>query len=241
MIKEVKFLSDIVKKASMLITDDFEVKAKDDNGDLVTNFDYEVEKYIIDELKKEYPKFDIISEEFNTDGKLTENCFVIDPIDGTINFANKLPEWVIQVAMIKNSEIVAAVVYAPKLNELYIADKSGAYLNGKSIKVNNLPVNKCLYEIDGKRRVNAISRMMEYSKHFRNVGCAGISFAFVAAGKFGGAIFRNETIWDYLPGLYVAKQAGAYVIDEPECHIVANNKKFAEILKENAVFKQNDK
>lgn len=240
MIKETKFLRDIVKKASMLITDDFEVKSKDDKGDLVTNFDFEVEKFIIDELKKEYPKFDIISEEFNTHGVLSENCFVIDPIDGTINFAHNLPEWVIQVAMVENGEIKAAVIYAPKINEMYVADKTGTYLNGKKVTVNDSPVEKCLYEIDGKCRVSAIGRMTKFSKHFRNVGCAGISFSYVASGKFGGAIFRNETLWDYLPGLYIAKQAGAYVIDEIGCHIVANTKEFAMVLKTQATYRSDD-
>lgn len=66
MTKELKFLIDIVKEASKIITDEFEVKAKDDKGDLVTNFDYEVEQFIINKIKKEYPTFTIISEEFNT-------------------------------------------------------------------------------------------------------------------------------------------------------------------------------
>ena len=239
--KEASFLKRVVLDASKLITDDFEVKAKDDKGDLVTNFDYEVEKFIIDELKKEYPNYDIISEEFNTYGKLSENCFVIDPIDGTINFANKLPEWVIQVAMVSGGKVVAAVVYAPKIKEMYVADKSAAYLNGKKISVNNLPIKKCLYEIDGKSRVTAIERMLPYTRHFRNVGCAGYSFAAVAAGKFGGAIFRNETLWDYVPGMFIAKQAGAFVIDEIGAHIVANTKEFAMLLKQEAVFRENDK
>lgn len=240
MTKDAEFLKKVVIKASKLITVDFEVKAKDDKGDLVTNFDYEVEKFIIAEIKKEYPNFDIVSEEFNTNGKLTKNCFTIDPIDGTINFANKLPEWVIQVACVKNGETVAAVIYAPKLNELYLADETGAYLNGKKIHVSNLPIKNCLFQIDGKSRASAIIRMSKYTNHFRNIGCAGIGYAFVADGRYGGMIFRNRTLWDYVPGMFIAKQAGAYIIDEDECYIAANTMEFAEILKENAVFKSGD-
>lgn len=239
--KELEFLKRVVIEASKLITEDFEVKAKDDKGDLVTNFDYEIEKFIIEEIKKEYPEFDIVSEEFNSNGKLTKNCFTIDPIDGTINFANKLPEWVIQVACIKNGETVAAVIYAPKFNELFLADESGAYLNDKKITVHNLPVKKCLYEVLGKNRIPANKRMFAFSRHLRNLGCAGIGYAYVAAGRFGGVIFRNETHWDYVPGMYIAKQAGAYIINEKECYIAANSQEFAEILKENAVFRPEDK
>ena len=239
--KELEFLKRVVIEANKLITEDFEVKAKDDKGDLVTNFDYEIEKFIIGEIKKEYPEFDIVSEEFNSDGKLTKNCFTIDPIDGTINFANKLPEWVIQVACVKDGKTVAAVIYAPRFNELFSADESGAYLNDKKISVNKLPVKKCLYEVFGKNRIPANKRMFSFSRHLRNIGCAGIGYAYVAAGRFGGVIFRNETLWDYIPGMYIAKQAGAYIINEDECYIAANTKEFAEILKENAVFRPEDK
>ena len=71
MIKELKFLIDTVKEASKLITEEFEVKAKDDKGDLVTNFDYEVEQFIMNAIKKEYPDFNIVSEELNSN----ENFF----------------------------------------------------------------------------------------------------------------------------------------------------------------------
>ena len=93
MTKELKFLIDTVKEASKLITEEFEVKAKDNKGDLVTNFDYEVEQFMINEIKKAYPNFNIVSEEFNSNEGLTDNCFTIDPIDGTINFANNIPLW----------------------------------------------------------------------------------------------------------------------------------------------------
>lgn len=239
--KETKFLVDVLKSASKLITEEFEVNAKDDKGDLVTNFDFEIEKFIISKLKKEYPDFDIISEEFNSDGKLTENCFTIDPIDGTINFANKFAEWVIQVACIKNGETCASVIYVPRLNEMYYADQTGAYLNDKKICVNNLPIKKCLFEIDGKPRIAALERMMPYTRHFRELGSVGIAYSYLAAGRFGGVVFRNETLWDYVPGMYLAKQAGAYIIDEPGAHIAANSKEFAEILKKEAIYKNTDK
>ena len=93
MSEDLKFLIDVVKNASFLINDELEVKAKDDKGDLVTNFDYAIEKYLIEKIKEKYPDFSIISEEYNNNNELTENCFTIDPIDGTINFANGIPLW----------------------------------------------------------------------------------------------------------------------------------------------------
>lgn len=238
--KDTEFLIDVVRRANELITEDFEVNAKGNDGDLVTNFDYEIEKFIIGEINKAYPGFDIISEEFNTEGKLTKNCFVIDPIDGTITFAHGCPDWAIQVACIKSGKTVSAVIFLPKLAELYWADETGAFLNGKSINVNTLPIHKCLFEVHGKGRLSALTRMLPYSKHFRRSGSAAVSYAYVAAGRFGGIIFRNESVWDYIPGMFIAKQAGAYLIDEYECHIAANSKEFAELLKKEAMFRKGD-
>ena len=241
MTKDLEFLKNTVKEASELITDEFQVKSKGGYGDLVTNFDFEIEKFIIDKINKEYPNFTIISEEFNKDAKLTDNCFTIDPIDGTINFANGLPLWGIQVALIKNSKTVAAVIYLPKLNEFYCADESGAYLNGKKIKVNDkLKPSQCLYVIEGKKRTRATERMISHRSHARWIGSAAVDYSWVASGKLGGTIFRNESAWDYVPGMYICKQAGAYTYDEKDCHIASCNKEFADILKKDATYRKED-
>ena len=84
MTKELEILMDIARSASKIITDDFVVEAKGNKGDLVTTYDFAVEKHIIAALNAQFPDFDIVSEELNTNNALTENCFTIDPIDGTI-------------------------------------------------------------------------------------------------------------------------------------------------------------
>lgn len=241
MTEDLKFLIDIVKQASELITDDFQVKAKGNCGDLVTNFDFEIEKFITKKLNEKYPNFPVVSEEFNKDVKLTDNCFTIDPIDGTINFAHGLPLWGIQVGFIKNNKTVAAVIYLPKLNEFYYADESGAYLNDKKIEVNSkLTPAQCLYVIEGKKRTKATERMIAHRSHTRWIGSAAVDFSWVASGRLGGTIFRNNTAWDYVPGMYICKQAGAVVYDESDCHIAACNKEFADILKKDATYRKED-
>jgi len=90
MTKDLEFLLRICKQAGELVTDDFAVKSKGGGTDLVTSFDYEIEQFIINQIKKEYPNFGIISEEFNPKAKLTANCFTVDPLDGTVNFAHGL-------------------------------------------------------------------------------------------------------------------------------------------------------
>ncbi|MBR4003838.1 MAG: inositol monophosphatase [Clostridia bacterium] len=241
MTKDLQFIIETVKQASEMITEDFKVRAKGEKGDLVTNFDFEIEKFIIDKIKQKYSDFGIVSEEYNKDATLQENCFTIDPIDGTINFAHNIPLWAIQVGLIKGGKTCAAVIYLPKFNELYSADETGAYLNGEKIKVNEkLKPSQCVYVIEGKNRTAAIDRMSQYHAHARWIGSAAVDYSWVADGRLGGTIFRNNSAWDYVPGMYICKQAGAYIYDEPESHIAACNKEFADLLKQEATFRKTD-
>ena len=241
MSKDLEFLINLVKEASLLITDGMHVKAKDDKGDLVTNFDYEIEKFIIDNIKKNYPEFSIVSEEFNSENELTDNCFTIDPIDGTINFANEIPLWAIQVACIKNGKTVAAVIYLPKLNELYSADEGGAFLNGNKINVNNLDIKHGVYNVEGPDKMQGQVKMSKISRHSRNFYCAAVNFAWTACGRLSGTIFIKDTAWDYVPGQFIVEKAGGVVYNEKRAHIAANNKEFVNMLKDNAIFNPNEK
>ena len=233
MISELEFLIELVKSASLLINDEFEVKSKDDKGDLVTNFDYEIERYIIDKIKDSYPDFSIVSEEYNSKVGLTDNCFTIDPIDGTINFANNIPLWGIQVACIKNKKTCAAVIYLPKLNELYYADENGAFLNGEPIFVNKLDIKKGLYTIDGPGKILSQVKMKDVSPHCRDLYCAAVDFAWVASGKLSATNFVWDTLWDYIPGQFIVEKAGGVIYNETKMHIAANNEEFLKIMKNN--------
>lgn len=240
MSKDLEFLIELVKNASLLIDDEFEVKAKDDKGDLVTNFDYEIEKYIIDKIKQDYPDFSIISEEYNSNNELTDNCFTIDPIDGTINFAHNIPLWGIQVACIKNKKTCAAVIYLPKLNELYYADENGAFLNGTPISVNNCAIDKGLYTVEGPGKMLGSFKMQQISRHCRDFYCAAVNFAYVASGRFSATNFVWDTLWDYVPGQFIVEQAGGVIYNDTKMHIAANNESFLEIMKENSSVNTNE-
>lgn len=231
MSEDLKFLIDVVKGASNLLNDDFEVKPKGDKGDVVTNLDYEIEKYIIDNINKNYPEFTIISEEYNTNKELTDNCFTIDPIDGTINFANNIPLWGIQVACIRNKKTCVAVIYLPKFNELYYADENGAFLNEKPIHVNNLDVKNGLYTIEGANRVEQQIKMREITPHCRDFYCSAVAFSWIAAGRLSGISFRSDNLWDYTPGQFIVEKAGGVIYNEEKMHMAANNEEFLQILK----------
>lgn len=241
MTKELKFLLETVKGASKLITDEFEVKAKDDKGDLVTNFDLEIEQYIINKIKEEYPDFAIISEEFNSKQGLTDNCFTIDPIDGTINFAHGLPLWGIQTACIKNGKTCAAVIYLPKINELYYADKNGTFLNDKKVCVNNKSIDRGLYTIEGRNCMIARYKMDKINRHSRDLHSAAADFAFVASGKTSATNYMGDSYWDYVPGQYLVEMAGGVIYNSKGMHIAANSEEFLKVMLENTQIKDDEK
>ena len=191
MCNELKFLIDLVQQASHLINDELVVNAKDDKGDLVTNFDYEIEKYIINEIKENYPSFSIISEEFNNEKGLTDNCFIIDPIDGTVNFAHHIPLWGIQVACIRDKKTCSSVIYLPELDEIYYADEDGAFLNGKPISVNSYNSHKGLYIVEGPNSILGEVKMKKLNPHCRHFHCAAVDFAWVACGRISATNFVN--------------------------------------------------
>lgn len=234
---EVEFIKRIVKEAEAISQKSFDVHQKDDKGDLVTNLDLEIEKYIIAQIKENYPDFTIVSEEFNSESSITDNCFVIDPIDGTVNFANGLPLWGIQVACRKNGKTIASVIDLPKMNEFYYADETGAYLNEQKITVKEVPIKNTLYSIIGHNGIRETEKMRSFSKNHRTFGASSVTFAFLASGRIHGVNFRVEHPWDYEPGLFLCKMAGASIKSVTSFHAAAMNQEFLDLLEKETTLK----
>ena len=236
---EIEFLKRIVMEANEITRKKFDIYSKGGESDLVTDIDLEVEKYLINGIKENYPDFDIVSEEFNTNGSVTDNCFIIDPIDGTINFANNLPLWGIQIACRKDGETIASVISLPRLNEFYYADNTGAYLNGEKISVKEVPIKNALYAIDGNNNLPSMQKMRKYSSNRRCLGAVCVSMSFVASGRIHGAVFRSNKPWDYEPGLFICKMAGAKIKSINGFHAAAMNQEFLDILERETAKKDN--
>lgn len=226
--KEVDFLIKLVKEASTLVNDSFNVmfKGEENSNNFVTNLDYEIEKFLINQIKKEYPNYDIVSEEFNSLASLTQNCFVIDPIDGTKNFSKKLPLWAIQVGCVQKGELVASAVYLPKTNELFYASlNEGAYLNGQRIFATDMPIKNSLISIEGKfKKENVNKALTEITKEIsiRKFGSVGVSFSYCASGKVDGTAYLGYNLWDIMAGKLLLTEAGAKVIEKPNSFIIAS-------------------
>lgn len=224
-----KFLIKLVKQASKLINKKVDVHQKDGKGDLVTDFDYAIEKFMIEKMKKSYPNFDVISEEFNPHADAQKNYFLIDPIDGTINFANNIPLWGIQVACVKDNKICSAVIYLPKLKEFYYADSDGAFLNGKKIIIRPNNNNKLLYGLMDRHNTKFINAV----QHYRYICCACVMYSWMIKQCVCGVLFVCKDItknWDAAPGVYIAMQAGCVLKNNGDYYAIADNPKTAQYL-----------
>ncbi len=147
------------EKASKILIRDFgelenlQVSAKGPS-DFVTNSDKKVEKVIIEELTKARKNFSIISEEIgeikNSD---KENCWIIDPIDGTTNFLHGIPHFAISIALKSKEEIISGLIFDPIKNEMFYAEKNnGAYFNNQRIRVSKKKkISECLFATGGKK------------------------------------------------------------------------------------------
>ena len=201
------------EKASKILIRDFgELEklqvSKKGPKDFVTNSDIKVEKIIIEELKKARPHFSIISEENGIKkNKDKSNTWIIDPIDGTVNFLHGIPHFAISIALQNNNEIISGLIFDPIKNELFYAEKdNGAFFNNQRIRVskrNN--IDECLFAL-GK-----IENRFNFT--FRRTGCAALDMAYVAAGRFDGYFQKKLNIWDVAAGILIVKEAGGIIND----------------------------
>ena len=202
------------EKASKILIRDFgEIEklqvSKKGPLDFVTNSDLKTEKIIIEELKKAKPNFSIISEENGTeDNKDKNNTWIIDPIDGTVNFLHGIPHFAISLALKSNDEIVSGLIFDPIKNEMFYAEKdSGAFFNNHRVRVSKKnQINDCLFVTGGKMR-------NELDLPYRKSGCAALDMAYVAAGRYDGYFQHNLNIWDIAAGVVLIKEAGGIIND----------------------------
>ena len=196
-------------KASKVLKRDFgEIEklqvSKKGPTDFVTNSDVKSEKIIIDELSKGRPNFSIISEENGIIKKKdVNNTWIIDPIDGTVNFLHGIPHFATSIALKSNDEIVSGLIFDPIKDEMFYAEKDkGAFFNNQRIRVSKKnKINDCLFVTSGK--VN-----FEIDFPYRKTGCASLDMAYVAAGRYDGFFQKNLNLWDIAAGLLLIKEAG---------------------------------
>ena len=200
------------EKASKILIRDFgEIEklqvSKKGPSDFVTNSDLKTERIIIEELTKGRPDYSIISEENGVKkNKDNKNTWIIDPIDGTVNFLHGVPHFATSIALKHENEIVSGLIFDPIKDEMFYAEKNnGAYLNNKRIKVSKKnDLKECLFATSG-----VVERKIEFS--YRKSGSAALDMAYVASGRYDGYFQKNLHLWDIAAGLILVEEAGGVI------------------------------
>jgi len=201
----------------------FTISNKEGMNNLVTEADHAAEKAIIDVIQKDFPDHFILSEETGEIKTNSEFKWIIDPIDGTVNFANGIPLCCVSVALEKNGQMILGAVYNPLMNEFYFAQKGfGASLNDKKISVSQKTsvISSCLvtgfpytYLDEPNGPIQVFEKLIRKGVPVRRLGSAAIDLCWVAAGRFDGFYEHNLQAWDSAAGFLMVEEAGGKVTD----------------------------
>ena len=202
---------------------DFKISNKEGINNPVTEADHASERAIFKVIKSAFPDHYILSEEA---GKIVQDSsykWIIDPIDGTINFAHGIPLNCVSIAVEYNGEIILGAVYNPHMNELFLAEKSkGARLNDKAIQVSTETevTQACLvtgfpytYLDMPNGPLEIFERLIRKGVPVRRLGSAAIDLCWVAAGRFDGFYEHKLEAWDSAAGSLIVEEAGGTVTD----------------------------
>ncbi len=190
--------------------------------DFVTNVDVQAEEQIVETIQEAYPNHTIIAEEQHSiPGSDIE--WIIDPLDGTLNYIHGVPQYSISIAIRQNGQLMHAVVYNPVQEELFTASRGvGAYLNDKRIRASD--TRKLDYaligtgfpyrELDNVELWIAIFReLAKKTAGVRRPGSAALDLAYVACGRFDGFWESGLKLWDMAAGALLVQEAGGIISD----------------------------
>lgn len=226
---------------------DFKITNKEGINNPVTEADHAAEKAIFEVIKNDFPDHFILSEEAGEIVMDSSYKWIIDPIDGTINFANGIPICCISVGLEYNGKIILGAVYNPIMKEFFIAEKGlGATLNDKKIAVSSKTavVNSCLvtgfpytYLDTPNGPLQVFEKLIRKGVPVRRLGSAAIDLCWVACGRFDGFYEHKLQAWDSAAGFLMVEEAGGKVTDFKgdyysvyQPHILATNGKIHDEL-----------
>ena len=218
----------------------FSIEKKSGPNDLVTEVDKASEALIMNIIRENFPDHFILSEEIGEVKMDSSYKWIIDPIDGTVNFANGIPLCCVSIGVEKDGEMIMGAVYNPLMNEFFFAEKNaGAFLNEKKIHVStqNQVLHSCLvtgfpytYLDMENGPLDVFARLVRKGIPVRRLGSAAIDLCWVAAGRFDGYYEHKLNAWDSAAGFLLVEEAGGKVTDfkgnqySPyQPHLVATN------------------
>ena len=226
-----------------------QISNKEGINNLVTEADHASEKAIMDTIKQQFPDHFILSEEAGEIATSSEYKWIIDPIDGTVNYAHGIPICCVSIGVEHNGSMVMGAVYNPFLKEFYFAEKgAGAMLNGDAISVSGETevIKACLvtgfpytYLDIPNGPLEVFARFIRRGVPVRRLGSAAMDLCWVAAGRFDGFYEHRLQAWDSAAGFLIVEEAGGKVTDfngtyyspyQPSI-LATNGKIHAEMLK----------
>ncbi len=202
---------------------DFKISNKEGLNNLVTEADHASEKAIFEVIRKEFPDHFLLSEEAGEIVHDSSYKWIIDPIDGTVNFANGIPLCCVSIGVEYNSEIIMGAVFNPLMDEFFFAQKGyGATLNDKKISVSlkDNVATSCLatgfpysYLDTPNGPLDVFNRLIRKGIPVRRIGSAALDLCWTAAGRFDGFYEHKLHAWDSAAGYLIVEEAGGKVTD----------------------------
>ncbi|MCU0430882.1 MAG: inositol monophosphatase [Cytophagaceae bacterium] len=214
-------------EASRILMNSFgrigEIHLKQDQSNVVTQADFDSERKIVEIIEKDFPSHNIIGEETGFKQKGSEYTWIVDPLDGTSNFASSIPWFGILIALMKGNEVQAGAMCLPVTGEYYFASRgNGATRNGLPVQVTSeQDLKKTLFaycldysEQPGKTDFEAriIGNLVRNIRNLRGTNCV-VDFGYVADGRLGGCATQSTKIWDIAAPSIIIEEAGGKVSD----------------------------
>jgi len=190
-------------------------------GDIVTHVDLESEKIILKAIEKNFPDHSILTEETGFIDKKSDYVWVLDPIDGTMNYFHGFDSFCIGLGLMKGKDILINVVYNPLQKKMYVAQKGkGVKLNGKKVKVSKMGIEDAFIVTAASPKkwprdkfVSFLDNVYSNGMHIRMIGSCLLYLACVAEGVAEVAFSICPKPWDILPAALLVKEAGGIVTD----------------------------
>lgn len=201
----------------------FEIQNKEGKNNLVTEYDFKAEELIISSIKNVFPDHSFLAEESGKEHHFegSEYRWVIDPLDGTVNFAHNIPIFCVSIAMEYKGEVQFGFIFNPITNELFTAQKGkGSYFNNKKINVSNTSDFEKSFLVTGfpyninenpDNCLQHFTDIISYGMPIRRLGSAAIDLAYVACGRFDAFWEVSLNPWDVAAGLIIVQEAGGKV------------------------------
>jgi len=221
-----KFAVDVAKKAGISLRNRLnETHMIDYKGEIniVTEADRISEALIVKQIHENYPLHDILTEESEGIDRGSEFRWIVDPLDGTTNYAHRYPVFCVSIALQYNGSICLGVIYNPMLDEMFFAVKGkGAFLNDAKISVSQTDdISKSLlatgfpYDIrnNSNNNINYFGGMAKHAQAVRRAGSAALDMAYVATGRFDGFWELRLMPWDMAAGSLLIAEAGGVITD----------------------------